>query len=888
MKYKLLSLFLFATILQANAQKNFRGILKNENGLSVAFTKIAQHDQVVFNPANADALIGADAQSKLILKDKFTDNLGQTHYRFYQTYKGYEVQNSMFLFHTVNNKLMSMGGEMIIEFSKTNRYPTTAIIPAGNVLNIAMRNIGAKQYAWQNGEWEKALKIQLNNPNATYKPTAKLVWYNTGDEISPNDLRLAYRVEVYALQPLSKAYYFIDAQTGKLLGKIDRLCFSDAIGTAATAWSGTQTIHSSKIGTTSYILRDSTKGNGVITVHGESGKRGTDYTSTSKDWSFTNSDQASLDAHYGVSQTWSFYMTNFGRNSYDGNGTALYSYVNDPTYIDNAFWDGTAMNFNKRSTGENGGVTGIDVTGHELTHGVTQTTSGLVYQSQSGGINESLSDIMGKCVQFWSKPTDTSWLLSNDMNWIIRDMSNPNAYLQPDTYKGLYWSPFADVHTLSGVGNFMFYLLDHGGTGTNDNGWNYNVQGLGLNKADQIIYRSNLVYLTSNSKYPDWRVACINAATDLYGAGSNEVLQVKNSWYAVGIDSTSGITCAKPAGLAADTVGTTSAHLRWNPVTNAVSYNLQWKETSGTTWTTVSNISTNSYTLTGLSASTSYDFRVQTKCDTSLTSAYSTSVSFVTTGKGGYCVSYGTSTSYEYIQSVRVGNKKNNSGDDGGYGDYTSIATAPLKAGKKAQVWLAAGFTGSTYTEYFTVYIDYNRDRDFNDAGEKVGSVATSSTAEVPLTFMIPSTAKNGPTLIRVQMQYSTALTDPCAIYSYGETEDYSGMISGGTGLATDTYSSADAMNANSKANNNILVAPNPVKGNMATVNYSLVNPGNVSLRIVDLSGSTVQALQLGNQQTGTHSIYLSQLDKLAAGNYFIEMQQDDMMISRTRFVVMQ
>ena len=78
-------------------------------------------------------------------------------------------------------------------------------------------------------------------------------------------------------------------------------------------------------------------------------------------------------------------------------------------------------------------------------------------------MNESMSDIMGKSVQFWSKPSDVNWLMSNDMNWIIRDMSNPNSRSQPDTYKGTYWyTGTADnggVHTNSGVGNFMFYLL---------------------------------------------------------------------------------------------------------------------------------------------------------------------------------------------------------------------------------------------------------------------------------------------------------------------------------------------------------------------------------------------------------------------------------------------
>jgi len=196
------------------------------------------------------------------------------------------------------------------------------------------------------------------------------------------------------------------------------------------------------------------------------------------------------------------------------------------------------MNFNKRSTGQAGGVTGIDVTGHELTHGVTQTTSQLVYSKESGAMNESMSDIMGKNVQFYTKHNDINWQLSNDMSWIIRDMSNPKLISQPDTYKGQFWySGFLDnggVHTNSGVGNYMYYLLVMGGSGTNDNGDAYNVVAI-KTKAAAIIYRSETVYLFPNALYADWRTACINAATDLFGATSQAVKSVQDAFHAVGI-----------------------------------------------------------------------------------------------------------------------------------------------------------------------------------------------------------------------------------------------------------------------------------------------------------------------------------------------------------------
>ena len=110
------------------------------------------------------------------------------------------------------------------------------------------------------------------------------------ESFNPANLILAYKIDVYAHQPLSRANYYIDAQTGKVLGKNDIINTSDAVGTANTYWSGTQTIHSDLNGGT-YRLRDLTKGNGVITLHGESGLRGNDYTSTSSNWNLTGFDQ---------------------------------------------------------------------------------------------------------------------------------------------------------------------------------------------------------------------------------------------------------------------------------------------------------------------------------------------------------------------------------------------------------------------------------------------------------------------------------------------------------------------------------------------------------------------------------------------------------------------
>ena len=309
------------------------------------------------------------------------------------------------------------------------------------------------------------------------------------------------------------------------------------------------------------------------------------------------------------------------------------------------------------------GITAIDVTAHELTHGLTQYTSNLTYSNESGAMNESMSDIFGKAVQFWSKPNDINWLLSNDMSWGIRDMSNPKLYSQPNCYLGTYWyTGTADnggVHTNSGVGNYFYYLLVNGGSGTNDKGSVYSVTGLGLTVANAILYRSETVYLTPSSNYAAWRTACINAATDLYGAGSAEVNQVMNAWYAVGVGAQGATgTCSTPSGLVASSITDTTATVSWTAATGAASYTLQYKANSATTWTSI-NTNNTSANISGLSAGTVYNFQVQSQCTAGGASLYSAATNFTTTGTAiiSYCVSKGTNVTREYINKVALGTK---------------------------------------------------------------------------------------------------------------------------------------------------------------------------------------------------------------------------------------
>lgn len=541
MKKQLLTLGFLCAGAGLLAQGNLKKMISGAQGISNFHTSFSTTIPLPVSLSNTASILGLPAPIQLTLKETIHENNNLIHYRMVQSYDGIPVENAMYILHARNNQLTAASGFIITDFVADMHARKKASVSSNDAIQIAIRHTKAEKYMWQI-ESADTDHMTSKDASASYYPKAQKVWYNTGDQLNPGGLRLAYKVDVYSAKPYARAFHFIDAQTGVVLGSEDILNTSDAVGTAATLYCGNRTIHSDKMTNGKYRLRDYTRGNGVVTLTGGLFSSGNDYISSSNNWNLSMPARNALDVHWGIEMTYDYYKLKFNRNSYDNNGAQLKSFVNYWLFdlIPNASWDGNSMQYGQK-LGSSQGVTAIDVTGHELTHGVTQNSSNLRYSGESGGMNEAMSDIFGKCVQFFARPDDINWQVGNEMNWVIRDMANPNAFQQPDTYNGTYWKANAGVHTLSGVGNFFFYLLVNGGTGKNDLNNNYSVGSIGTDKAAAIVYRTNTVYLTPTSNYANWRTACINAATDLYGAASNEVSQVKNAWHAVGVGTAAAL-----------------------------------------------------------------------------------------------------------------------------------------------------------------------------------------------------------------------------------------------------------------------------------------------------------------------------------------------------------
>ena len=565
---------------EANAQdanKNVKQKFTDERGKPslITFNEKSTYKSTDSQTAFVE-LLGLKNNSSFSKTKSETDKLGISHEKFQLFHQGVKVEFSTYTLHSKSGKLESMSGE----FYQLDNVNTRPSISKEQAFNRALQQIGASKYLW-----DSPAEAKINNYQ---KPAGELVLLPLEDEDNngkkTEQLRLAYKFDIYATNPVSRGDIYVDAVTGvtllynatiKHLGEfsngskpsVDKKAENKTLATAFiaanadTRYSGTQAIQTSLSGA-SYILSDATRGSGVLTYNM---KKGTSYTAavnftdvdnnwTAAEFNNVNKDNGALDAHWGAEKTYDYWFTVHGRNSYNNAGAAIKSYVHYSNAYDNAYWNGSVMTYGDGSGTYFDILTSIDVAAHEIGHAVCSSTANLAYKNESGAMNEALSDIWGACIEYFAAPTKQRWLIGEDIerragHLALRSMSNPKSEGQPDTYGGTNWTsqtrcrPTSNndqcgVHNNSGVLNHWFYILTEGKTGTNDKGSSYSVTGIGIDKAAKITYRMESVYMTSSSTYADARTYGIQAATDLYGAGSLEVVATTNAFYAVGVGTT--------------------------------------------------------------------------------------------------------------------------------------------------------------------------------------------------------------------------------------------------------------------------------------------------------------------------------------------------------------
>ena len=276
-------------------------------------------------------------------------------------------------------------------------------------------------------------------------------------------------------------------------------------------------------------------------------------------------DGPTVDAHVFQGWVYDYYFKRFGRRGMDDRNMEVDSIVHplarsvanqqEPevvgTYINNAFYccegilvfgDGDGRLFNFLAGG-------FDVVAHEWTHGVTDFSSELIYRDEPGALNEAFSDIMGAAMEFYYFPAGTArdeadWLIAEDVYLgsfgYLRSLNNPSVKGHPDHYslRRFIGTDIDDggVHFNLTIATHAFYLAVAGGRNRVSG---VTVAGVGsgnIERMERIFYRAFTELMTPNSRFSDARRATLQAASDLYGAGSNDRAQVELAWTAVGVN----------------------------------------------------------------------------------------------------------------------------------------------------------------------------------------------------------------------------------------------------------------------------------------------------------------------------------------------------------------
>jgi thermolysin len=399
--------------------------------------------------------------------------------------------------------------------------------------------------------------------------------YATGGSAA-DGYALAYRFLVKT--PTDRIVYFLDARSGAMIRQYSNLQRQAAIGKGTGVFGDTKKV-SARLNRGVYLTEDllrppdiatfDMKGNVVRTLNFLNGAIGLNVNDLASSTDNVWSDGPDVDAHVYAGYTYDYYFKRFGRHGLDNNDIAVTVLLHTVRRSDlgsaskevvglfylNAFYAGDGVVV--YGEGLPPGFTaafhqtvdffsgGLDVVAHELSHGVTDFSSGLIYRNESGALNEAFSDVMGVSVKFFFQPAGSglmqaSYELGSDVfrPGGIRSFDNPGVFADPDHYSKRYTGTADNggVHTNCTIIDQAFYLAIESGTNRTSG---LSVQGVGAANRDQIekvFYRGFTQLLPANATFSMARAATIQASRDLYGSGSTPERAVTQAWNAVGVN----------------------------------------------------------------------------------------------------------------------------------------------------------------------------------------------------------------------------------------------------------------------------------------------------------------------------------------------------------------
>ena len=715
---------------------------------------------IVFNKSSTYNL----SQSKQILKEQLslkqnddfkklkseTDKIGFVHEKHQQYFKGVKVEFGTYTLHSKKGRVESISGE----YYESNNVNVSPKLSKGQAFQAALSHIGAQSYLWEDVAASKELGYK--------KPEGELVLLPVFDNLKKKGdvekLKLAYKFEIFTIVPLGGADVYIDAQTGRVLfynarvkhadnfghdgrsnvnldvnntdeAKIETLSTALIAGSAQTRYSGTQSIETTLNG--SYTLNDAsrkvyTRNANNLAPAGSSLPYITNYTEfsdndnnwTAAEYDNVNKDNAALDAHWGAMKTYDYWQNVHGRNSYDNAGAQLRSYVHVDNNYDNAFWFLNVMSY---GDGSSDGTEG-------------------------NGFFDALTSID---------------VAAHEIGHAVTEFTANLAYQRES---GAMNEGFSDIWGAA---------VEHFAKGNgNDAAPDASIWLIG----DEIDRRTGSAALRSMSNptllgqpdtYGGTNWVDVNCGTptstnDYCGVHTNS--GVLNHWFYLltvggsGINdiggnyNVSGIGMAKAGNIAYRlesvylSANSTYADARTSGIQSAIDlYGAASAEEIAVT---------NAWHAVGVG------------------NAYGDT-------SANYCASASTNVNDEYISRVQL-NTIDNVSTGQFYSDFTAVSTDLTKS-TQYTITVTPTWAGTVYSEGYAVWIDYNNNGDFTDAGELVFSQAATQTTPVSGSFTVPATATDGATRMRVSLKYN-GIPTACEAFTYGEVEDYTVNIGATTG----------------------------------------------------------------------------------------------------------
>jgi len=484
------------------------------------------------------------------------DSAGYTHVKLNQYISGSPVEGKQLTVHfNKEGVITSVSGNAVpgsvsfissIAKSTTNKITESeAIAIAKGQFNIASSMASKVAPGLSAAVTTKNIEGMLKVPASVLssEPTASKIAVVINKKVYE-----VYSVNIkYTTPTIGNWNVYVETSSGKVIDKQSNIRYSEAPveGTGIGVDGNTKKLNLDLVDGVNYFMTDLTKpmfnSHNITTFTANYGNGSVLYRYYSTTGSFTSEyGKALVDAHYNAGVVYDFYKNLFNRNSIDGNGMTIYSVAHLGFNYNNAYWDGSSMWYGDGDGSMFTYLSGdLGVVGHEMTHGVTENNGDLNYHTQSGALNESMSDVFGVLIKTYNKynvKNAVTWKFDPE-DWVIgeevytpnipgdalRSLANPTLYNQPDNmddYNNLPDDANNDnggVHKNSGITNKAAYLI---------------AQSIGMEKTAKIYYDA-YNYFNYNIDFEGAANAIAQAATDLYGASSSEVIAVKTAFTTV-------------------------------------------------------------------------------------------------------------------------------------------------------------------------------------------------------------------------------------------------------------------------------------------------------------------------------------------------------------------